>query len=347
VNEFSTTRHAAPSIVCLAIFASTACSSSDSKTSGSSSSEIELTATTANNYSFNSKFTLANSSIADKSVLTFNWSTMTKDMYKRTIDPKTDVGAILVTIWGYTKSDLESKINNDQLMTTDRKGAGYLFTQGLLDTTTTDSLTTDGSTPLPAGTEDSYFSTSNFPAPDYTFLVMIQSNQVNIGKDALMMTTFSLSTDTISPTTVTIDDTSTDLQFAADFSKLTPMSIPAGTNNVVIDWSSLTQNAMGRVLDDDARYKITRVLVASYSKTTAELQTNQNFTGLESLADAKWESKAADITSTKLSLSKLANSNGAAFSGIDAAHTWILALECGECLNPAPWYITELQTSSK
>lgn len=46
---------------------------------------------------------------------------------------------------------------------------------------------------------------------------------------------------------------------------------------------------------------------------------------------------------TKLNLSTLTEETSAApFTGIDGTGTWILALKCTKCTNPAPWFLTIL-----
>ena len=355
-NEVSLMKHAARTAIVGSLLFSigTACSSSSSSPAGGacptatdSSGDIKLAATAANNYSFTSTMHLATQSVAEQSILTFDWSAVTKDMYNRTIDPKVDIGTILVTIWGYTKDELETKINNDELVTEQRKAAGYYFTQNAVTQATTADLTSDGATPLPNGYLTTYFGAANYPSPANTFLVMIQHNAVTPGKDGRMLTTFGLSTDPSASKTVTLNNTSTTLDYQADFSKLTPTLVPAGNGKLLIDWSTMTTNALGHALVADDLMKITRVLVASYNQPVSDLQKDSNFIELESLATGLWESNADDIVSPQLSLSKLKNSSGSAFAGIDSSQTWILALECVDCLNPAPWYITVLEPCTK
>ena len=109
----------------------------------------------------------------------------------------------------------------------------------------------------------------------------------------------------------------------------------------------MTTNALGNSFDG---IKITKVLIAAYDLPISELQKDENFIELEKLATGgMWVSNSDDIQGKFLSLTEhsLKDSNGNAFAGIDSNHTWILALECGECLNPAPWYITVLETCTK
>lgn len=312
-----------------------------------SSGDIKVTASAASNYSFTSTMHLTTQTAAEKSTLTFDWGALTKDMYGRTIDPKAAIGGIVISIWNYTKDELETKINNDELVTVDRKGAGMYFTQNQVTQITTAQLTSDGESLIAPAILDTYFSAASFPSPANTFLVMVQGDGKTPAKDGRMLTTFGLSTDASAPKTVTLSNTSTSLDYQADFSHLTSTPVPAGNGKLLIDWSTMTKNALGHALVSADLLKITKVLVASYDQPVSELQKDEKFIELESLATGMWVSNPDDIVGPQLSLSTLKDSSGNAFAGIDSDHTWILALECGECLNPAPWYITVLETCTK
>jgi hypothetical protein len=304
------------------------------------SNEINLTADSAHNYSFKSEMHLATQSVAEKSKLTFNWSAVTKDMYGRPLDPKADVKSVLISIWHYGKDDLESKLNNDELEMGNMVGAGFFLNSGEATQATTDDLTSDGEMKLTDSIKEKYFSAESLPASEYTYLLMLKHNDQLSGKEGRMVTTFTLSTDSNAETSVKVDNSSTTLTYQADFSKLSPTLVPAGASNILIDWSDITTNSLGH---EFKVMNITNVLIASYDLSTSELQENLKFIDLKTIAVDMWQSNADDITLPKLSWSKLKDSAGNAFKGIDSTHTWVLALECGTCMNPAPWYIAVLQ----
>jgi hypothetical protein len=61
---------------------------------------------------------------------------------------------------------------------------------------------------------------------------------------------------------------------------------------------------------------------------------------LELISEDMWQ---ADVSSgTTLAFSSLRNDAGQPFAGIDGTGTYIVALVCGECQNPAPWYLSVL-----
>jgi hypothetical protein len=101
----------------------------------------------------------------------------------------------------------------------------------------------------------------------------------------------------------------------------------------------MTTNAMGR---EFVTTQITDVQLAHYSMTPAELQ--DQFLGLldPTTADQMWTGSVPSGTSVVLS--SLTDEGGQPFSGIDDTGTWIVALFCGDCMNPAPWYLSRLET---
>jgi hypothetical protein len=143
--------------------------------------------------------------------------------------------------------------------------------------------------------------------------------------------------DTSTTTNVSITSDSASISFDTDLSSLTPVGVPSGRSDITIDWFDMETNAMGRPW---AVRSIYEVLVAHYSITPAEIETQ--FLDLESLADGLWRGEV--VAGDALALSALSDESGNAFPGIDDTGTWILALICGPCGNPAPWYLTRLES---
>ena len=56
---------------------------------------------------------------------------------------------------------------------------------------------------------------------------------------------------------------------------------------------------------------------------------------------------SADIVSgSTLDFTTLKDKNGASFPGVDDNGTWLVGLVCGNCRNPAPWYMSILKPCS-
>ena len=140
-------------------------------------------------------------------------------------------------------------------------------------------------------------------------------------------------------TEVVIDNDSTELWYEADLSSLKKVEIPAAEPDITLDWSdSIAKSALGA---EFIPTYITEIMVAHYSsKTPADLE--EQFLDIEIIADDLYR---ADMDyGTEVNLSLLTNEAKESFAGIDDEGTWIVALMCGSCANPAPWFISIFQT---
>lgn len=107
----------------------------------------------------------------------------------------------------------------------------------------------------------------------------------------------------------------------------------------MIDWTGMDYTAQGLPFDP---LQITRARVAKFRLTPSQME--QGFVNLEGLAEKVYSANV--VTGTTFDLSKLKDENGAAFPGIDGVGNWVVALECTQCSNPAPWYMAFLAPCS-
>ena len=140
-------------------------------------------------------------------------------------------------------------------------------------------------------------------------------------------------------TNVTLTNDSTKLTYVANLHNLTITGVPGGTPALTLDWSQMKTNALGAEFKEGY---ITSAVVGHYTQTPAELEAN--FLDLDRIATATYR---ADIPAgSVLDFTTLRDDSGAAFPGIDDTGTWLVGLICGNCRNPAPWYMTILKTCS-
>lgn len=131
-----------------------------------------------------------------------------------------------------------------------------------------------------------------------------------------------------------------------DFQPTLPAPVPVQAQGPwIADWTAVTRDQGGNAipfLDIDG------ALIGFYAdKTIADLEAE--ILNIELIATSLWEVKWADAgiaegaTSIDLSLAK-SRADQAAFAGFDRpeAGTWLLALTCSECQNPAPPVLTVL-----
>jgi hypothetical protein len=302
---------------------------------------VQVAGKDESNYQFWSRVTLGETQVVKaKTDLTFNWSTLNKDMFGETIDPKTDVGNLGMIILPLSKDELQAKINADSLDIADRAAAATYLTGGTMDRASTVQFDLLGQ-PINHDVLLGQLDEVAYPQSDYTYMIMVGSGN-QYGKNGRMLATFHPSA-SASATEVTIGPNSTTCDYGATLDKLKPVVIPKGTANIIFDWGALTKNAAGRLAPDEVDfYEITRVMVASFTQSVAELQKKENFLNMEKLAVAKWST--TELSGVSVKFSALTNEKDqSAFTGIDSTHTWIIALVNQSALNPAPWYITVLQ----
>jgi hypothetical protein len=109
---------------------------------------------------------------------------------------------------------------------------------------------------------------------------------------------------------------------------------------MTLDWKEMVtrgaNNALGAVFKDGY---VTNAIVGHYSETPAELEAK--FLDLDMIATKYYR---ADIASgAMLDFTTLKDDAGNSFTGVTDDGTWMVGLICGNCRNPAPWYMTILK----
>ena len=296
-----------------------------------------VVASEKNNYAFTSTISLPPVTVAPMSNLAFDWGGLTKDFLGHPLDPARDLDTAIVMIWGFPLAELERALNADALYTADLvvsppvnlplagPTSGHLY----------DFLV--NGTGLTPEMFNVYFDAAMFPPANTTFLVGVQAG-TDLGRDIRMLQSFNLDAGS-SVTNVALTDTSTRLSYTANLHSLTITGVPAGTAALSLDWSQMKTNAMGRAFTEGY---VTSAIVGHYAQTPAQLEAD--FLDLDRIAIATYR---ADVASgSVLDFMTLKDQDGASFTGIDDSGTWMVGLICGNCRNPAPWYMTILEPCS-
>jgi hypothetical protein len=304
-----------------------------------------ISANEANNYSFSSTLTFPPVMVAPMTDLQFDWSGVTADFIGRAVDPNRDLNMILVFMWDLNLTDLQTKLNADTVASRDLTIVPPLQYNTNGNTTSARMLEFlfNGTTIGPDGMVTpeqvlSFFDPSAYDPATHIYTLMAASGDV-LGQNTRMIQSFAVDASSTN-TTVTMTTDSTQLEFHADLTSLTPTTIPAGQANVTIDWSKMTTNALGGDFSGGSATKITSAFIGHYTESPSELS-GDKFLDLELIATALFR-KSVD-TGTSADLSTFQDSDGKSFGGIDGEGTWLLGLQCGGCRNPAPWYITVLK----
>ncbi len=303
-------------------------------TTNSCASPAVAQATEASNYSFSSTIMLDVIPVAPDSELSVDWSGVTQDFTEVTLDPVADVNLVSLILWNLSPTELAAKMNDDELQQANVVAPiMYLPMNGETSASMFDFLSAAGTTLLEEEILQ-YMDAEAYPPANHTYTAMAASGTV-LGKGTRMIQAFQLDPSSTN-TEIVLDSESTGLTYSATLTDLQPIQVPAGSPDITIDWSGMQTNAMGR---EFASGRVNEALVAKYSLSPTELQAQ--FLQLESIHDGIWRGSIA--TGASVDLSTLTDDSGAAFPGIDDTSTWVVALMCGNCTNPAPWYLTILE----
>jgi hypothetical protein len=320
-----------------------------------------LTANPVNNYAFSSTLTFPPIAVQPNAELTFDWSAVTTDFVGHELDPMADVDAVHLMLWNFNQEQLETQINIDDVDQRDMAVMSNLYTEQMATSANVFEFTSLGMALEPCdiwpflqapdpdiasahpecddpNTEVDEWATNagaGYDPVDHTYTVMVATG-TKTGAGTRMIQAFKL--DPASTNThVAVTSSSTELEYTVDLEALTPTRVPAGDSNISIEWGNMMLTAAGTPFRP---FDVTEALVAHYSQSVSELEAR--FLDLDIIHENRWRGTVE--TGTSVSLSSFTNDNpdGPAFAGIDDTGTWIVALVCGTCRNPAPWYLSTL-----
>jgi hypothetical protein len=287
-----------------------------------------------NDYAFWSTMTLPVIKVQPKTELSFDWGSATQDLISHDVNPKTDLNMMMVLFFQLSLSDLENKLNADSLAQRDLVISPPLtFRTNGATTAKLFSFDLNGSYAAPDQIT-LYFDADSYPPADYTY-ALAAATGTEVGKNIRMIQVFQLDPNSTN-TDVKMTNGSIKLDWKANLHDLTPTGIPSGQAAVTLDWGDMTKNALGASFDPT---QITRALIGHYNEGSGQLE--QDFLDIELIATDLYVKTIESGTS--VDFSTLQTAGGKSFSGIDDTGTWMVALQCGVCRNPAPWYLSILK----
>lgn len=274
-----------------------------------------------NNYAYSGDVTIPAYLTAPATDVELCWDEVLNDIQCHDLDPTEDIDLVsLIRFPHLTEEDVEYKVSNDSLQQVDQDGYVELETKG----GTCANLS-----------ELSFFGTPidvpNEYTTDSTYLLTI-STGTTTGLGTRVMA-FLTPTEGEENTSVSLESGCGVLDFEGDIESLT--SIPVKVDGPwVFDWSALTTNGLGNTLN---LANVDGLLLGYYAgASTQDLQ--EQFLDLELIADNTWSTDLSGTTG--YDLAELPD-----FTGFTADGTWILALTCSTCANPAPLFLTVLEPS--
>ena len=291
------------------------------------------------NYAFQSSLSIETTPVKSLTDLVFDWSEVTEDMRGHDLDPFTGVDMMEIVLWNLPSDEVLARMTEDDLDLADLVGMLFVKTENELDTANYfDVITPSGST-LPEEDLLEYVDTDLYPPEDYTYTLMLAEGEV-FGQGTLLIEFFRPDPEE-SNTVVKMTNDSTVLDFTVDLMSQDRIVLPSGTSDIVFDWSddeALVNNALG---NDFVPTKITDVMIGHYRDLTPE-DLEDVFLDIELIADDIYRKFMSAGTSVKMS--ELENSDGETLAGFDGEGTWIIALMCGSCSSPAPWFLGIIET---
>jgi hypothetical protein len=287
-----------------------------------------------NNYYFRSTLGLPLVLVKPDSNLTIEWGGLTRDFMGHALDPLSGIDTANVMLWKLNEQALSARLNEDQLTQREAEIPIKFNTMHQVTSAELFDFLTVADEPLEQNQILPYLNVENYPPEENTYTAIVAVGDLASGGEARMIQAFKLDPASTN-TTVTLRNESTTLVHTADLHSLTPTGVPAGVAAIDVDWTSMEATALGT---EFLPAQITRAVIARYDETPAELEAN--FLDLEEDAEEMYEADV--LVGTSISLDRFRSRTGQAFVGIDANGTWLLALFCGSCRNPAPWYLTIL-----
>jgi hypothetical protein len=303
-----------------------------------------IVASEANNYAFSSQMRLPPVTVKSMSDLKIDWSGVTQDFLGHSLSPTADLDIISMLLFSVPITELETKLNADTLTQQDVMvvpppswPADPVAGTGGATSAQLYTFTGNG-TPIEPSLFNSYLDPAALPPSMFSYMVAAASG-TTIGEGFRMLQTFKLDP-AASSTTIALKNDSTQLTCEVSLRNLTITGVPGGTAALTLDWSNMVstmaKNALGGTFKEGY---ITSAIVGHFTETPAELE--KKFLDLDMIATKYYR---ADILSgMALDFSTLKDSSGAAFTGVDDTGTWMVGLQCGNCRNPAPWYMTILK----
>ncbi len=330
----------AAALACLPLMTLACGSSSTPSMQSVTCTDGTMIANVANDYTFTSSLKLHPVKVKPMSDLTFNWGGVTKDFLGQSLNAQTDLNTIFLLLVNLPSSTFEMQLNNDTFATSSIAIPGpppsYIPSGGVTMASLYGNFA--GAYTVDASMAAMYLDAATYTPANSTFVVGAQTG-TNVGTNIRMLQSFELDPSS-SNTTVTLTNSSTTLTYSADLHSLHPTGVPAMTPNLTLDWSQIQTNALGQPFEPTA---IANAIVGHYTETPSQLE--GKFLDLQTIATDLYK---ADIPyGSVLDFTTLKDAAGNSFPGVDSTGTWLVALICTNCRNPAPYYLTILEPATQ
>ncbi len=304
-----------------------ACGGKDDEETGTEEEPLSgvLTLSDENNFSYTGTIDAPSFTVKEYSDLSVDFSGLSSDIQCHDLDPVADLDNVTLLAFPYlSEEEVEDGLSNDTLQQVDIVLPVNVY-PGDATTVLLSEFTFLGT--YPEIIEEYFYEGSA------TWMMMFATGkQLGVGARALVFLHPSASTET---TEIAVEPACGVLDFQADLSELTPIPAPK-EGGWTLNWSTLSTDGHGNALEAGS---IDSAMVAWFADLSVD-ELQAQFLDLELLADGLW---TQDIEGgTAVALDHLMDADGQPFVDASAEGTWLLALRCSLCPNPAPKFLTVL-----
>ena len=286
--------------------------------------------TDADNYTYQGTLDAPSTAVKELTDISISWSSLSTDLQCHDLDPVADIDNTVLLVFPYlTQEEVEQGLSTDSLEQSD---LGVYLSQEPGDET---AVTLANFT---------FFGTdadieAEFTEGSGTWLVLFASG-TTVGVGSRMLTFIEPRADTEN-TEVEVTDGCSVLDYTVDIAGASSVQVLAD-GPWTVDWSAITETGQGTEFLDT---KVSSIMVSWYPGLTAADLEGQ-FLDLELIAGQTWTADHKSGTSADLSLAT-STEDGSAFPGFtETDGTWVFALRCQTCPNPAPLLLTVLEPVS-
>ncbi len=307
-----------PDLLALVVLLAAGCD----KTCVEATDELQLV--DANNYTYEGQLDFQSTALAPGD-FTLDWSRVGVDLQGHTLDPVADIDNASVVVFRYL--DEQQVLDGLATNTLEQKDVGLFVGEQPGEAT---DLSLSDLTFMGTDVDvEQYFTPEYCDTDGYcTWLISLTTGTTpGVGT---RVAAFVQPSTAASATHLDLTDDSSSVSVDADLQSLEAMAVPVAEPALQVDWSGVDQTGQGVEIDSSP---VDQLMIAAYDLSLDELE--EQFLDIELIATEMW---VMDLTGAKSA--SLADLDG--FTGVDTEHTWILALRCSSCANPAPPVLTVL-----
>ncbi len=284
----------------------------------------------ANNFSYVGTIDARSNLVASGVNITICFNLMLEDIQCHEVDPITEVGIVTMARFNnLMEEEVEEQISNDTLPQSAVSGYLSFLVEDGETCVELEDFTLQG-TPVDLANE--------FYEGGGTYLILVGAG-TDPGQGTLAME-FLAPVEGNDTTEVYIDTGCGTLDFTADLSSLEPAALPSAGESWPVDWGDLSVTGLGNPL---SLSDIDRVMIGHYADlSVADLE--ESFLDLEYVASDLWYLDLSGGFSADLAD---ATGDSGSFPGFGEDGTYVLALMCTTCSNPAPLFLTVVQPEAE